>query len=113
VTPYFTQQTPPAFVAMLPPIVDHGELAGSGAYQSPCSAAAARRWSLTTPGSTTASRSVTSMRRIRFIDSRDSTTPPATALAPPDRPVPAPRATTGTPCAAHAATTARTSAVDA
>ena len=37
-TPYLTQQMPPALVATLPPIVDHGELAGSGGYHSPYSA---------------------------------------------------------------------------
>ena len=30
VTPYLTQHIPPAFVATLPPIVDHSRLAGSG-----------------------------------------------------------------------------------
>jgi hypothetical protein len=40
-----------------------------------------------------------------------STTQPCTAFAPPDRPVPAPRVTTGTPSRAHAVTTAATSAV--
>ena len=30
VTPYFTQHIPPAFVAILPPIVDQERLAGSG-----------------------------------------------------------------------------------
>ena len=36
VTPYFTQHSPPALVATLPPIVENSQLAGSGAYQSPC-----------------------------------------------------------------------------
>src|SRR3712207_8217988 len=49
-SPYFTQHTPPALVATLPPMVDQGELAGSGGYHRPCSAQAARRSSLTTPG---------------------------------------------------------------
>src|SRR5258708_29702502 len=45
-----------SLVATLPPIVDHGELAGSGGYQVPCSRQAFRRSSLTTPGCTTARR---------------------------------------------------------
>jgi hypothetical protein len=31
VTPYFTQRSPPAFVATLPPIDEMSQLAGSGA----------------------------------------------------------------------------------
>src|SRR3954447_12249481 len=111
VTPYFRQHSPPALVATLPPIVDHGELAGSGGYHSPCSATAALRSSLTTPGSTTATRSSSSISSTRFIVDRSSTRPPSTALAPPDRPVPAPRVTTGTRSSARAATTCCTSAV--
>ena len=45
-------------VATLPPMVDQGELAGSGGYQRPCSATAALRSSLTTPGCTTAQQVV-------------------------------------------------------
>src|SRR5689334_11226827 len=95
VTPYLTQHTPPAFVATLPPSVDHGELAGSGGYHNPCSATAARRSSLTTPGWTTANRSNGLISRISDIASKESTTQPSMAFAPPDSPVPAPRATTG------------------
>jgi hypothetical protein len=107
-----TQHSPPAFVATLPPIVDQGALAGSGGYQSPSFAAAARRSSLTTPGWTTARRSAGSISRISRIRSVESTTHPSTAFAPPESPVPAPRGTTGMPCRAQAATTAATSAVD-
>src|SRR4051795_10640888 len=92
-------------------MVDQGELAGSGGYHSPCSATAALRSSLTTPGSTTATRSSASISTTRFIRERSRTTQPSTALAPPDSPVPAPRVTTGTPSSAHAATTCCTSAV--
>ncbi|OLT09769.1 hypothetical protein BJF78_06050 [Pseudonocardia sp. CNS-139] len=98
-------------MATLPPIVDHGALAGSGGYQSPCSAAAARRSLLTTPGCTTASRSAGSISTIARIRSVESTTHPSTALAPPDRPVPAPRGTSGRRCRAQARTTSATSAV--
>src|SRR3954447_17985371 len=111
VTPYFRQHSPPALVATLPPIVDHGELAGSGGYHRPCSATAALRSSLTTPGSTTATRSSASISSTRSIRDRSSSRQPSTALAPPDSPVPAPRVTTGTPSSAQAATTCCTSAV--
>src|SRR3954447_13036508 len=111
VTPYFRQHSPPALVATLPPIVDHGALAGSGGYHRPCSATAALRSSLTTPGSTTATRSSASISSTRSIRDRSSSRQPSTALAPPDRPVPAPRVTTGTPSSAQAATICCTSAV--
>src|SRR3954451_11460101 len=111
VTPYFTQHTPPAFVATLPPMVDHGELAGSGGYHKPCAAAAAHRSSLTTPGCTTANRSSGSIRTMSAIASSDSTTHPSVAFAPPESPVPAPRATTDTPCCRHTSTALRTSSV--
>jgi hypothetical protein len=98
-------------VATLPPMVDHGALAGSGGYHRPCRATAARSSSFTTPGCTTASRSAASICTISRIASRLSTTQPCTALAPPESPVPAPLGTTGTPSAAHARTVAATSAV--
>jgi hypothetical protein len=41
VTPYFTQQSPPALVAMLPPIEQISYEDGSGGYHRPCAAAAA------------------------------------------------------------------------
>jgi hypothetical protein len=93
---------------MLPPMVDQGELAGSGGYQSPCSAALARSSSLTTPAWTTASRSKGSIRRIWLSRSSAMITPPSMALAPPDSPVPAPRAVTGTPNLAQTRTAATT-----
>jgi hypothetical protein len=109
VTPYLTQHSPPALVATLPPIVDHGALAGSGGYHRPCSAQAVRRWSLTTPGSTTASRSRVLISLIAVIASVDTTTLCSIAFAPPDSPVPAPRGTTGAPSRRHTRTTCRTS----
>jgi hypothetical protein len=93
---------------MLPPIVDHGELAGSGGYQSSCTAAAARSSSLITPACTTANRSNGSIRRISLSRSSAMITPPSMAFAPPDSPVPAPRAVTGTPNLAQIRTTAAT-----
>ena len=50
--------------------------------------------------------------KISFIRSSERTTHPSTALAPPDSPEPAPRGTTGTPCAEAALRTAETSTVD-
>ena len=96
-TPYFTQHTPPALVATLPPMVDHGALAGSGGYHSPFSAQASRKVWLTTPGCTTASCSCGLISTRASIASNDTMTHPSVALAPPDNPVPAPRATSGTP----------------
>ncbi len=99
VTPYFTQHSPPALVATLPPMEQISYDDGSGGYHSPCSAAAALTSALNAPGSTTAtwqSRSISTAR----IRSRLSTIPPSTALDPPDSPLPAPRGTTGTRCCA-------------
>ena len=45
---------------------------------------------------------------MRFIRASEITTPSATGSAPPDRPVPAPRATNGTPCSWQSRTTAAT-----
>ena len=98
VTPYFTQHRPPAFVAMLPPIEQISYELGSGGYQRPSAAAARLTSTLSAPGSTTATRLSVSISTAR-IRSVDSTMPPSTASAPPDRPEPAPRGTTGMPCA--------------
>src|SRR5262245_64050802 len=43
----------------------------------------------TTPGSTTARRSTGSTERMRSIREHSTTTPPPSAIAPPERPVPA------------------------
>src|SRR5699024_7092794 len=107
-TPYFTQQSPPAFVAMLPPIEQNVKDAGSGGYQRPCSAAASLTSPLNAPGCVTAVR-VTGSIVISRIRSSDSTMPPSTAVDPPDRLVPAPRGMIGVPVAAAKRTTAWTS----
>ena len=62
-----------------------------------------------TPGSTVMRRLATSTPRIRRIFASTTSTPSATGSAPPDNPVPAPRATYGTPAATHARTTPATS----
>ena len=96
VTPYFTQQSPPALVATLPPIEQISYDDGSGGYHSPCSAAAVFTAALSAPGSTTATWQSVSISTA-FIRSRLSTMPPSTALEPPLSPLPAPRGTTGDP----------------
>ncbi len=110
-TPYFTQHRPPAFVATLPPIVENSQLAGSGGYQSPSSRAAAASAALRTPASTVAVSASGSTSTTVVIRSRLSTRQPSTAFAPPLRPEPAPRGTTGTPWRAAARTAACTSGV--
>src|SRR5213079_1682334 len=109
VTPYLRQCGPPEFSATLPPIVQAVWLDGSGLYSRPCGAAAAERRTFTTPGSTTAIRFLGSIARMRFSRVSTSSTASASASAPPDRPVPAPRGTNGTPSAASSRTTATTS----
>ena len=78
VTPYFTQHSPPALVATLPPIEQISYDDGSGGYQSPCSAAAAFTAALSAPGSTTATWQSVSISTAA-IRSRLSTMPPSTA----------------------------------
>ena len=113
VTPYFAQRRPPAFVAMLPPIVEMARLAGSGANQRPRGASASLRSPLSTPGSTTASSSASETSRMRFIRETSSTIAPGLAIAPPARPVPAPRGTTGVCVSWARRSTACTSSTDA
>gem|GEM_PF-6409826 len=85
---------------------------GSGAYISPCSRAARSRSAVMTPASATAISSSGDSSRIRVIRASDSTTQPSTAVAPPARPVPAPRGTTGTRCALAQRRVATTSSTD-
>ncbi|CFP64908.1 Uncharacterised protein [Bordetella pertussis] len=65
---------------------------------------------LRTPGSTTAVPPAGSMRLIRLSLDSPSSTPCACGMAPPDRPVPAPRATIGTFMRLHSCMMARTCA---
>ena len=57
------------------------------------------------PAATTTRWPSRSISRIRFIRASEMTTPSATGKAPPERPVPAPRATNGSPSRAHSRTT--------
>jgi hypothetical protein len=85
---------PPALVARLPPIEQISKLDGSGGYQRSCALAAAFSSALRRPGWTTAtiaSRSTVTAR----MRSVDTVLAPSIAALPPDRPVPAPRGTTG------------------
>ena len=67
---------------------------------------------LVTPGSTTARLLTGSISRIFRIRDITTRTPSWCGSAPPDSPVPLPRATNGTPACAHAATIAATSAAE-
>ena len=92
-------------MATFPPIDDQGALAGSGGYHRPCSATAAFRSLFTIPGCTTQIMLSRSISSTWFIRDRSRTTAPSVALAPPDRPVPAPRGTIGAPNSAQTRTT--------
>ncbi len=112
VTPYLRQCGPPAFSATLPPMVQAVWLDGSGAYINPNGAAARLSDAFTTPGSTTARRLAGSSSRMRPRRVRVTSTAGASPRAPPDRPVPAPRATKGTRRRCSAASTRLTSPAD-
>ena len=96
VTPYFTQHSPPALVATLPPMEQISNDEGSGGYQKPSLAAAFLTSTFSAPGCTTATRHAVSISMSR-IRSRLTTIPSSTADEPPESPLPAPRGTTGTP----------------
>ena len=100
----------PALVATLPPIEQISKLEGSGGYQSPWAWAASLTSTLSAPGWATARRAGVSTvtRRIRSVEIAWH---PGTATDPPDRPVPAPRVTTGTRWADAHRSVAWTSAV--
>ena len=112
-TPYFAHSSPPAPVAMLPPTVEIARLAGSGAHHRPCSASAVLSSAFRMPGSTTASRSSGRTSRMRVIRRVERAISPGPAFAPPARPVPAPRVTTGVPLSLAMRSVACTSPMDA
>jgi len=95
---------------MLPPIEQISKLDGSGGYHSPWARAAVLTSAFNRPGPTTATIATgsISMSRMRSVD---RVMPPSMAAEPPDSPVPAPRGTIGTRCAAATRTAACTSAV--
>ena len=65
-----------------------------------------------TPGWTTATRLAWSISRMAAMRVMTTVRAPSTPVAPPDRPVPAPRGTSATPWAAARRTIAATSAVE-
>ena len=79
---------------------------------SPTAASSPLSCSRVTPGSTTATWFSVSISRIRFMRSKASKMPSATGTAAPERPVPLPRATTGTLCSLASRRTSDTSSVD-
>lgn len=83
---------------------------GSGGYHRPYSAAAFFTSALNSPGWHTAVR-VTGSTAMSRIFSVESTMPLSRAVAPPDRPLPAPRGTTGTRFAVAQRSTVCTSSV--
>src|ERR1700721_845203 len=83
---------------------------GAGGYQRPYPATAFLTSALSRPGWHTAV-GVTGSTVMSRIFSVDNTIPPASAVAPPDRPLPAPRGTTGTRWAVAQRSTVWTSSV--
>ncbi len=106
--PYLRQCGPPALVEAFPPIEDTIWLDGSGAKKYPCGRVALDSQRLISPGSTVAQRFGKSSSRMRFMRVMDTMTPPAGAIAPPMRPVPEPRGTTGTAALRQSRTTCAT-----
>ena len=98
-------------MARLPPIEQISKEEGSGGYQSPCSLAAALTSELSNPGWTIADIAAgsTVISRSRSVE---SVMQPSMAADPPDRPVPAPRVTTGIPKLDAIRSVACTSAVE-
>jgi hypothetical protein len=87
---------PPALVATLPPRLEEYSPGNTG-YTSPCGAIASSSWSRRTPGPTTAIELSVSISMMSAIASVLNRMPAASGTAPPDRPVPAPRAVTVVP----------------
>ena len=97
VSPYFRQWSPPAFSATFPPMLHAICEDGSRGVVEPERERHVRKSrGCAPPGWTRATRLTVSTSRIRLSFARLSSTPSASGSAPPDRPVPAPRATTGT-----------------
>ena len=97
VTPSDRQCGPPELFATFPPMVQLCWLEGSGAKCKPNCEVWRDKSAFSTPGSTHAVRLCISMLRIRFIFVREITNEPSVGMAPPAKPVPAPRAMNATP----------------
>ena len=78
-------------------------------YRKPVSAVAASSSVKVTPGWTTATWLVVSTSRTAFIRSKEISSPSSRGRAAPDRPLPDPRAVTGTPCSEAAISSCETS----
>src|SRR5690554_6007790 len=113
VMPWRSTWWPPAFVAMVPPMVAVARAAKSTPYRQPAARAAASTASTVAPAPAVSWPTAASTSPTAFSRAVESTTCPASGTAPPTRPVLPPCGTTGVSAAAHAATTAATSAVSA
>src|SRR3954454_5113748 len=111
VTPSDRQCGPPELLATLPPIEQLCWLLGSGAKCNPYFVTALVRSRFNTPGSTHASLLTGSTDSTRFILVVTIIIASSSGVAPPARPVPAPRATKGCSWRTAMRTAACTSAV--
>src|SRR4029077_12674342 len=100
----------PELQAMLPPIDDIWELAGSGGYMRPCRAASSWIRPVIAPAPAMAQTLPVSIS-MPLMRSSDRTMPPPSGTEPPTRLDPPPRATTGMPCRLQTCITPETSAV--
>ena len=112
VTPYFTQHSPPALVLTLPPMEQKSFDAGSGAYHRSCFATCSRNSVFMMPGWVSTYPSATFTSRTSRMRSTHTMSDPSVAFEPPERPLPAPRGTTGTRCSCAARSTAATCSVE-
>src|SRR6266545_4640740 len=108
VRPQATECDPQELLPIMPPSVQRLWVDGSGPKSRPWAAAARRRSSRTTPGSTVATRASGSSRTIRSRCREQSTTTPGPTAWPPML-VPPPRKVSGTPAWRHTASVASTS----
>ena len=76
VAPYFTARGPPALQARLPPIEQYGLDVGSGGQKNPCDRERGLQIAVEHAGFDDGERLSGSMRRMRFMRSNETTTPP-------------------------------------
>ena len=81
--PQATECEPQELLPIMPPSVQRPCVDGSGPNVSPWGAAAARSWSQTTPGATTAVPAAGSMASTRFMWRVKSSTTPVPVACPP------------------------------